>query len=141
MRSEGFLSNFFNKLNFLAFDTESSLGTIIFKPQLISVAMVATIILVVLYSPMKNLPNDNNSQLRGLTTQLFDNRMVLRSHSDSFPFPDDLKNMSESEILKYAENKRLLLELTVDGPNFSQIPQKGEPFNIQKDTLKIIISK
>ena len=49
--------------------------------------------------------------------------------------------MSEDEIIKYAEDNFLILELTTGGKEFSQMPQKGKLFNILKDTLKVILTK
>ena len=52
-----------------------------------------------------------------------------------------INNEIINDAIKYAENNSLILELTTGGKEFSQIPQKGKRFNIQKDTLKIILTK
>ena len=127
--SEGLLSKISKLFNFNIFNTELSFDSIIFKPQAIGVAMVASVLLIMLY--MQN-PGAVN-------TQLYDFSMTLRSASEQTLFKDDLQNMSEDEIIKYAENNFLILELTTGGKEYSQIPAKGVPFNTTKDTLKVIL--
>lgn len=130
--SEGLLSKIsklFTLNTFNIFNTEISSNSIIFKPQFIGVAMVASVLLIMLYIP----------NLGTVNTQLYDFSMTLRSASEQTVFKDDLQNMSEDEIIKYAEDNFLILELTTGGKAYSQIPEKGVPFNTTIDTLKIIL--
>tara|TARA_Y100000389_G_C17365466_1_gene466064 strand:+ start:54 stop:671 length:618 start_codon:yes stop_codon:yes gene_type:complete len=129
--SEGLLSKIsklftFNTFNI--FNPEISSNSIIFKPKFIGVAMVASVLLIMLYMPNPGIVN----------TQLYDFSMTLRSASEQTVFKDDLQNMSEDEIIKYAEDNFLILELTTGGKKFSQNPKKDERFTTE-DTLKIIL--
>ena len=140
--SEGLLSKIsklftFNTFNI--FNTEISSNSIIFKPQFIGVAMVASVLLIMLYMSNPSMPNQSMSYPGKVNTQLYDFSMTLRSASEQTVFKDDLQNMSEDEIIKYAENNFLILELTTGGKAYSQIPEKGVPFNTAIDTLKVIL--